>query len=64
MDAVEGGMDCTKSVQLLEEPGLSMGLEICVAKLKTESGGAKTGGTFSSIRKMFDWELKFEIVPI
>ena len=33
MDAEEGGMECWKSVKLLEERAQSMEIEVCVAKL-------------------------------
>ena len=55
MVAVVEDMECTKSIQLLEQPGLSMDLELCVAKLEAETGGVATGGTFSSMRKVVNW---------
>ena len=59
MDAVEGSLACTKSVKLLEEPGVSMELEVCAG-----SGGVKTGRTFSSMSKVFNWELKLDIPSV
>ena len=58
MDAVEGVMDCTKSVQLLEEPGLSMGLEVRVAKLEAGSGEQRQEEPSPQ------WELKLDITSV
>ena len=41
-----------------------MELAVCVAKLEAETGGAVNRGSLPSMRKVFNWELKVEILPV
>ena len=51
----------TTYVQLLEKPGLRLELEVSVAKSEARSGVGNTGRTLSSMRKVFNYELKLDI---